>query len=323
MLHLNIKLPRFDWPTPTNVPATMVALADTATPTPTPTPAPTAPPTPGPNLVTLLNQIRLDRFPQIIAYSSVLDENRDPVRELTRERFRVQQDGVDVADFRMANVDAAQDPLAMALARDISGSMKGEPLEKAKAAAANFVGRFDTADQVALFKFDDRIELVQDFTTDKNAVIAAIDSLRARNDTALYDVIAQSVERLSTLQGRRAVIVLTDGRDTASTKNQVNGAIAAANGVNIPVFVIGLNSPQFTPEIMAKIASETGGDYLLAPAPDALQALYQKIRGQLQSQYRFDLTSLHAADQGMHTLRIGLDLGGGLEIWAEKTYRAP
>ncbi len=322
-LHVNIKLPWLDWPTPTNTPVTPVALADTPTPTTTPTPTPTAPPTPGPNLVTLLNQVRLDQFPQIIAYDSVLDENREPVRDLAKEQFRVQQDGVDVTDFQVANVDAAQDPLAMVVAIDISGSMKGEPLEKAKAAASNFVGRFDSADQVALIKFDDRIELVQDFTTDKNAVIAAIDSLRARNDTALYDVIAQSVERLSTVQGRRAVIVLTDGRDTASKKHQVNSAIAAANGANIPVFVVGLNSPQFTPEIMAKIASETGGDYLLAPAPDALDALYQKIRGQLQNQYRIDLTSLHEADQAMHTLRIGLDLGGGVEIWAEKTYRAP
>ena len=322
-LHLNVKLPWLDRPTPTATPVTPVALVDTPTPTVTPTPTPTALPTPRPDLVALLNQVRLDQFPQVIAYSSVLDENREPVRGLTREQFKVQQDGVDVADFQVANVDAAQDPLAIVVAIDISGSMKGEPLEKAKAAASNFVGRFDALDQVALIKFDDRIELVHDFTTDKNAVIGAIGSLRSRNDTALYDVIAQSVERLSALQGRRAVIVLTDGRDTASTKNQVSGAIAAANGVNIPVFVIGLDSYQFTPEIMAQIAAETGGDYLFAPTPDALDALYQKIRGQLQNQYRIDLTSLHGADQAMHTLRIGLDLGGGFEIWAEKSYRAP
>ena len=322
-LHLNIKLPWLDRPTPTHTPVTPLALADTPTPTVTPTPIPTATPTPGPNLVTLLNQIRLDQFPEIIAYSSVLDENREPVRDLTREQFRVQQDGVEVDFFEVANVDAAQDPLAMVVAIDISGSMRGEPLEKAKAAASNFVERFDAADRVALFKFDDRIELVQDFTIDKNVVIAAIGSLAPRNDTALYDVIAQSVERLSTLEGRRAVIVLTDGRDTASKKYQVDSAIATANGVNIPVFVIGLNSPQFTPEILAKIASETGGDYMLAPTPDALDALYQKIRGQLQNQYRIDFASLHKADQAMHTLRIGLDLGGGFEIWAEKSYQSP
>lgn len=321
-LHLNIKLPWLDPPTPTSTPVTPVAQADTPAPTATPTPTPTGLPTPAPNLVALLNQVRLDQFPRVIAYSSILDENREPVRDLPRERFRVQQDGVQVADFQVSNVDAVQDPLAMVVAIDISGSMKGEPLEKAKAAAANFVGRFDAADQVALIKFDDRIELVHDFTADKSAIIGAIDSLRSRNDTALYDVIAQSVERLTALQGRRAVIVLTDGRDTASTK-QVGNAIAVANGANIPVFVVGLNSPQFTPEIMAKIASETGGDYLLAPDPNALDALYQKIRGQLQNQYRIDLTSLHEADQEMHTLRIELDLGSGIMIWTEKTYRAP
>ena len=318
--HLDVKLPWLDWPTATSTPVTLVPVTDTPTPTPTPTPEP---PTPGPKLVTLLNQVRLDQFPKVIAYSSVLDEEREPVRDLGKERFRVQQDGVDVTDFEIANVDAAQDPLAIVVAIDISGSMKGEPLEKAKAAAANFVGRFDAADQVALIKFDDQIELVHDFTTDKNAIIGAISSLRSRNDTALYDVIAQSVGWLSGLLGRRAVIVLTDGRDTASIKHKVSSAIATANGANIPVYVIGLNSPQFTPEIMAQISSETGGDYLLAPAPDDLDALYQKIRGQLQNQYRLDFASLHGADQGMHTLRIGLDLGGGLETWTEKSYRAP
>jgi VWFA-related protein len=183
--------------------------------------------------------------------------------------------------------------------------------------------RLDTADQVCLIKFDDRIELVRDFTTDKNAIIEAIESLQSRRDTALYDVIAQSVERLSTLPGRRAVIVLTDGRDTASQKHSVGSVISAANGSSIPVFVIGLDSPQFTPQIMDKIGSETGGEYLLAPSPDALDALYQKIRGQLQNQYRIEFRSLHEADGNVHTLRIGLDLGGGREIWGEKQYRLP
>jgi len=74
---------------------------------------------------------------------------------------------------------------------------------------------------------------------------------------------------------------------------------------------------------MEQLASQTGGEYLFAPSPDDLDALYQKIRGQLQNQYRIELTSLHGEDGANHTLAIGLHIGGGQEIWGEKEYLSP
>jgi VWFA-related protein len=232
-------------------------------------------------------------------------------------------DETEVLDFQVDNVDAVRDPLAMIVAIDISGSMRGEPLQKARAAASNFVGRFDTADEVSLVKFDDRIELVHDFTMDKGAIVEAISTLRARGDTALHDVIGYSIDQLAMRQGRRAAIVLTDGKDTASVNLNLKEAIAKANEIGIPVYVVGLQGTQFTPEVMERISSETGGEYLFAPSPDALDALYQKIRGQLQNQYRIEFTAPHGADGAVHVLAIGLDLGGGQQIWSEKEYRAP
>ncbi|MFN2226388.1 MAG: VWA domain-containing protein [Anaerolineae bacterium] len=325
--HLDLSwLPR-GRPMPTSTPGPTMALPDTATPTPTasasPTPAPTATPLPLPILKTVVNQVRTDKFPEMIVYVSALDEEQEPYSGLVREQVTVQQDDEAIVDFLMENVSAAKDPLSMVVAIDISGSMKGSPLNKARQAAANFVGRFDVVDQVALVKFDDRIELVHGFTTDKDSVIEAINSLRSRGDTALYDVIAYSVRQLEGQTGRRAVVVLTDGRDTASKEHSLPGSIEVANGSSIPIFVVGLDSPQFTPDVMERIASSTGGDYLYAPTPDDLDALYQKIRGQLQNQYRIQFSSLHEADDRSHLLRIGIDLGGGQWLWGEKQYRLP
>jgi VWFA-related protein len=304
-----------------------MALPDTATPMPTAsasaTPAPTPTPLPLPILKAVVNQVRTDKFPEMIVYVSALDEEQEPYPGLVREQVTVQQDDEAIVDFLMENVSAAKDPLSMVVAIDISGSMKGSPLNKARQAAANFVGRFDVVDQVALVKFDDRIELVHGFTTDKDSVIEAINSLRSRGDTALYDVIAYSVRQLEGQTGRRAVVVLTDGRDTASKEHSLPGSIEVANGSSIPIFVVGLDSPQFTPDVMERIASSTGGDYLYAPTPDDLDALYQKIRGQLQNQYRIQFSSLHEADDRSHLLRIGIDLGGGQLLWGEKQYRLP
>lgn len=308
-------------PTPTHAPR------PSSTPRPSPTPSPTVEavntPLPVVALKVVVNQVRTDEYPQMIAYTSVLDDKQEAMQDLPLERFWVVQDGQIIEEFQLAAVDAARDPLALVVAIDISGSMRGDPLKKARLAASNFVGRFDTADQVSPVQFDDRIELVTAFTTDKDAVIAAIKALRPRSDTALYDVVAYSVERLTPLAGRRAVIVLTDGRDTASVKNKLKDSVAAASEANIPVFVVGLDSPQFTPEAMERISSGTGGDYLFAPNPDDLDALYPKIRGQLQNQYRIEFTSMHDADGGEHTLGVGVDLGGGEELYSEKPYRSP
>jgi len=314
-------------PMPTSTPGPTMALPDTATPTPTATasrtPEPTPTPLPLPILKAVVNQVRTDKFPDMIAYFSALDEEQEPYPDLVREQVTVEQDGEEVVDFLLESVSAAKDPLSMVVAIDISGSMQGGPLNKARAAAANFVGRFDVVDEVALVKFDDRIELVHGFTTDKGSVIEAINSLRSRGDTALYDVIAYSVQQMEAQTGRRAVVVLTDGRDTASEEYGLQGCIEVANGSSIPVFVVGLDSPQFTPDVMERIASGTGGDYLYAPSPDDLDALYQKIRGQLQNQYRIQFSSLHEADNKSHLLRIGIDLGGGQLLWGEKQYRLP
>ena len=310
-------------PTPTFTPRPQITPQPTSTPTPTTTPAPTPTATPILAIKAVVNQVRTDGFPQLIVYTGVLDDQQEPVRDLAKERFWVTQDGQLIEEFQLAAVDAARDPLSLVVAIDISGSMKGDPLKKARAAAANFVGRFDAGDQVGLVQFDDKIELVIDFTTDKDAVIAAINSLRSRGDTALYDVVAYSVERLAAQQGRRAVVVLTDGRDTASTKHELEGCIAVANEANLPVFVVGLDSPQFTPDVMVKIGGDTGGDYLFAPSPDDLDALYQKIRGQLQNQYRIEFNALHGPDGQQHTIGVGVDLGGGKELYDEKEYRSP
>jgi VWFA-related protein len=319
-----IEIPWFKGPpTPTFTPRPTRIIFDTPTPTPTFTPAPTSTPLPLLVVDVVLNQVRTDSFPRVIAYTSVLDANQEPLLGIDRERFYLRSDGIDVTEFQVDNVDAARDPLAMVVAIDISGSMKGEALQKARAAASNFVGRFEAADEVSLVKFDDQIELVHDFTRDKEAIVEAISTLRARNDTALYDVIGYSIDQLSTRQGRRAAIILTDGRDTASVNLKLRDAIAKANEVGIPVYVVGLQGTQFTPQVMEQISTETGGEYLFAPSPDALDALYQKIRGQLQNQYRIEFTADHGADGAVHLLAIGVDLGGGQQLWSEKEYHVP
>ena len=283
----------------------------------------TATPSPFSISEVVVNQVIADRPPRVVAYASVLDDAQDPILGIPEGQFRAKQDDVNVPNITVQAVNKVQDPLTLVVVMDVSGSMLGEPLDKAKAAAATFVGQFGEADRFSLVKFDHEIELVHDFTTDKDAIIGAINGLSPRGDTALYDVIADSVTQLKDVQGRRAIILLSDGRDTASTRNTADSAIAMAGTDSIPVYILGLDSEQFTPEIMEQISTRTGGDYLFAASPDDVQTMYRKVRGQLQNQYRLEFASLHGADGKLHILDIGVVHGLRQETWGDKRYRAP
>ncbi len=269
----------------------------------------------------VINQVDPSRFPQMVAYASVLDLEDNPILDLEKENFSVRQDDRYVPDFEVSMVGGG-DALAVAVIIDISGSMKGDPLAKAKAAASDFVNRLAPQDQVCLFKFDHVINLVSDFTTDKAAVASAIGGLYARGDTALYDVIYQAVQHVAAQPGRKAIVLLTDGEDTASKNHTLDESLAAAKQVNVPIFAIGLQSEGFMPEILERSAQETGGQYLFAPSPEELAALYMKIGGQLQNQYRLDFESLHAADHNEHLLTVTVTDGTSI-VADKKAYISP
>jgi VWFA-related protein len=313
-----IKIPWLKgWPTATYTPTVPSPLAGrlTSTPQPTATPLPVS--------RVVLNQIRVDQFPRLIAYAGALDDKQEPYLGLPWERWRMQQDGIPVNDFQMVNASLVREPLAVVVAIDISRSMAGERLQNVQTAVANFVLGLDPADQVALIAFNNQVRLVYDFTINKEAIVEATNTLTTGLDTALFDVIAFSADKLSAWPGRRTIVLLTDGRDTASTQHDVNGAIAAANEGAIPVFVVDLNRYHERPDTLEGISYDTRGDYLFAPNAGDLDALYQKVRLQLQNQYRFEFMSRHLADEANHALRVGLDLSGGQELWSEKGYRVP
>ncbi len=269
----------------------------------------------------VINQVDLSRFPQMVVYASVLDLEDNPILDLGKENFSVRQDDHYVPEFQVSMVGGG-DALAIAVVLDISGSMKGDPLAKAKAAASDFVSRLAAQDRVCLFKFDHVIDLVSDFTTDKGAVASAIGGLYARGDTALYDVIYQAVQHVATQPGRKAIVLLTDGEDTASKNHTLDESLEAARQVNVPIFAIGLQSEGFLPEVLERSAQETGGLYLFAPSPEELAALYMKIGGQLQNQYRLDFDSLHAADHQEHLITVTVTDGTSI-VADKKAYLSP
>jgi VWFA-related protein len=215
-----------------------------------------------------------------------LDAEGATLAGLTGANFVADVDGKTV-QVKSADLAVSQDlPLDVLFVMDVSGSMSGEPIARAKDAARGFLAGLAPADRVAVLSFSDSVQLVLDYTTDRAAASAAIDGLRAQGNTALYDATAAAVTTIaSSTAARKAVILLSDGAQDgvtlATTRDQ---ALAAAASANAPIFAVG-EGKGIDRDYLNQLAAASRGRYLEAPDPRDLTALYDGIAKLLRSQY--------------------------------------
>ncbi len=199
------------------------------------------------------------------------------------------------------------DALAVVLAIDTSGSMQGAPIESAKAAAKEFVGKMPSGTQIAVVGFNDAPYAVSPFSTDVGALKNAIDGVTATGDTALYDGVGAAVAQLSAASGsRHAIVLLSDGGDTASTTNlQASSAALATAGTSF--YAAALLTSETDLRSLNQLADSAGGRVVSASDPAGLRALYDDIATAINSQYEL---SFRATSTGKTTLRVGVDADG-------------
>jgi len=239
---------------------------------------------------------------------------------LTAANFVAEIDGRAVP-VKAADLAVSQDlPLDVLFVVDVSGSMSGEPLARAKDAARGFLAGLAPADRVALLTFSDSVQPVQDYTTDRAATAAAIDALTAHGNTALYDATAAAVTKIaSSPAARRAVILLSDGaQDGVPLVTTRDQALAAAAAANAPIFAVG-EGKDIDRDYLTRLAESSRGRYLEAPDPRDLAALYDGIARLLRNQYiiTFDASSAVAAGSPV-VISLHSDAGS---VTAAATYR--
>lgn len=168
---------------------------------------------------------------------------------------------------------------SVVLAVDRSRSMAGGALADAAGAARAFVAAKGGADRIQVVGFGSRASALTRFsssTLDADAALAALE-LDAVTGTALYDAIVLAARGLSDQeQPGRVIVVVTDGRDLASSSTLAD-AIAAAQRAGASVYPIGIAGGDFTPEPLRALAAGTGGMYREASSSSQLRALYASI----------------------------------------------
>lgn len=249
-----------------------------------------------------LAQIDTSKYPEITLYVSVRDRSGQIVEGLREEDFKITEDGqpVDIIAFS-AGIRSA---IATVLTIDRSGSMGTEnKMAAAQAAAIAFVELMREQDKAALVAFNEDVMTLQPFTADKAALKRQIQSLSPGGCTAWYDGVYDSVDLITALEGRRSVILLSDGIDCQEdwlrrwlgqgSSHTLDEAIRHARDADIPVYTIGfgqratqeVSNEGFDEVKLRRVATETGGRFYHAPGTDELKRLYQSLSVEMQKEY--------------------------------------
>jgi VWFA-related protein len=267
----------------------------------------------------VINQVTVDRFPEVTVYFTAVDSAGLPITDLSKDRVQVVHNGRSVPDFTLDLAEAEQDGLAVAVAIDTSGSMQGKPLETARESVRLLLERMGPRDRAALVSFGQNVQVIQDLTGDRDALNQALDGLVARGDTALYDGTFQAITLAARhALGRRSVVVITDGEDTHSSLT-LDDVIGKARESNTPVSVIGLGEVKLEP--VERLALVTGGSLGVAPDPDQLSERMGQVAERLRKQY---VVRYRAPDSRPPENELELVVNqGGLQVRTAQRFPAP
>jgi len=251
------------------------------------------------------------RSNKVSVYVTVSDTDEKSIPGLSPEAFTVIEDGRPIKDLA---VSKATDAMSVILAIDTSGSMQAigksgrSSMEAAKSAAIDFISLMGKSDRIALYTFNNEPQLRQDFSTDHRAASAAVQAIAAKPNaaTCLYDTAYDAIKKAAEIpRGRRAIILLTDGRDEkgkqACSRYTSNDVIDAATTktIRVPIYTIGAG-PRVDERELGRLASFTGGRYLQAASVDELGGFFRALAGQLKNQYVLNYNS--RTPSGEHSL---------------------
>lgn len=227
----------------------------------------------------IVRSVSVDEFPRVKVQMDVPVVGSD---EDSQADVRVVENG------RSAEVISAKavpaEPVDVFLVVDTSGSMKGASLQAAKSAASAFMQELQAGSRVSIIAFSATASMVTPMAVDAGTVVpAAVESLQATGETALYDALCLTARESLRAGARRPIaVVLSDGGDTVS-RNSLDGAIKELRGAGIPVLVVGLPSAEADSAVLETIASQTGGRFVGITQLDMLTETYRDIARGLQT----------------------------------------
>ena len=267
----------------------------------------------------------------IVVNVTVTDAKGNYIRGLKREDFRIFEDGKEQSPDTFSAFGAESTPFVAAILLDTSGSMETR-MSLARAAAIRFLDGLREDDSAAVYHFDRKIELMQEFSNSRD-LAPLVFELKAKGMTALNDAIVRSATDLKGRPERRkAIIVLSDGADNNSEAS-AEKALELALEMNCVIFTVDMNDPsgsgaqgilQQNVGALRKMAEKTGGRYIATPGGKELRQAFTQISEELRNQYTLGYRPLNNTRDGRwRNLEIKLATRADLTPRARKGYKFP
>jgi Ca-activated chloride channel homolog len=239
----------------------------------------------------------------VVLSATALDGKGRPVRDLRPEELRIYEEG---RLQRLAHFSEGPELTARVLLLvDASGSMNGElKTTSSRMAAQQVLAALSPQDEVAMAGFDSEYWGVVAFTRDRQKILSKFGELKPFGSTALHDALDKAARDLASHgEGRRAVVVITDGVDTSSRRS-VDEVVARSRALDVPIYTISVLSPVDDPAsslfagrertaaatagsaVLTRYAAMSGGAAFAVSDFKGLRQAAEQITAELKHQYR-------------------------------------
>ena len=261
----------------------------------------------------------------VVLNAAVSDNNGKSVSGLKQSQFKIFEDG---REQKIDFFQSEETPFAAIILLDTSGSMEAR-VSMARSAAINFLDGLRPNDVAAIYNFDSKVSLVQDFSNTRDIAQEVYD-LKADGNTVLNDAIYQAAQELEKRsEKRRAIIVLSDGADTRSGRS-ADKALKAALAANVTIYTVDMSAADSSGReriqsqgALKNFAEKSGGYFVATPGGVAMRDAFKSIVEELGVQYTLGYQPLNTKRDGKwHSLEVRV-ARPNLTIRTRKGYNAP
>jgi len=265
----------------------------------------------------------------VVLNITVTDKAGQYVKGLKASDFKVYEDGVEVQTNMIASFSLQESPYAAVVLLDSSGSMEAR-FSLARSAAIRFLDGLRPEDVAAVYRFDSKVERVQEFSGGRDLAPIAY-AIKAKGMTTLNDAIVEASKTLAERpEVRKAIVVLSDGMDTFS-KASGDKAVESALSIGASIYAVDMSSLEVAGTSgrqsalsLKGFAEKTGGRFVSTPGGPALRDAFTGIADELGHQYTISYRPVNRKRDGKwRTLEVKLVAHDDLTVRTRKGYRAP
>lgn len=240
------------------------------------------------------------------------------VSGLSKDAFKVTDNNQEQEITFFSDTDA---PISVGILFDVSGSMSGEKITKARNALEKFIGTSHPSDEYFLIAFNNRAQLLLDRTRDGESVLQKLTLVAPKNNTALYDACYLGIEKVTGgTRQKKALLVISDGQDNAS-RYSFNEVRRLMKESDVTVYAVGiLNGGDAGSSLgmqgqsfLDELASVTGGKSFYPQTDVEMDEIFERIALELRHQYSIGFTPKDFAPDGKwHKTKVKVNPPRGL-----------